>query len=71
MTSPAAVPVLHRAMLAHLNEAFDSPECYLDFWARSHRARVKAAATWQEGKITQKTQMRNNTATWRLWVLVV
>src|SRR5262245_46618857 len=26
MTSPAAVPALHRAMLTHLNEAFDCPE---------------------------------------------
>jgi len=26
MTPPAAVPALHGAILAHLNEAFDSPE---------------------------------------------
>jgi len=48
---------LHRAMLAHLKEAFDSPEMLI-------RLLGSFSPRGSDGKITRETQGRNNTATW-------
>src|SRR5262245_50152047 len=47
---------LHRAMLAHLKEAFDSPEML-------SRLLGSFSPRGSDGKITRETQVRNNTAT--------